>query len=272
MQGRFTSCDPVNLTKRHIVNPQRWNLYVYVNNNPLALVDPDGRDPQGKGGGRVIDVFLAYEGSNKDVARVRSQIREQTRGSNARIRVYGEDGSNANNVNWSLKSGERRTTIVVAHSDYGSAVEIGGRNADGAPRLGATRVGLVQGEITAQGVLTYDANGTPYEVRSQIKAENFFLFSCRISPDTAQSIANRMESGGSLIINDGGDDGNCAQGVAINMAVISAVDIANGGTAESAAQNLQAENQRAVGGNNMPANSQQGDTIVIYHPEKKLQE
>jgi RHS repeat-associated protein len=43
-QGRFTSTDPVMLTKTHIVNPQRWNLYTYTANNPLNRLDPDGRD------------------------------------------------------------------------------------------------------------------------------------------------------------------------------------------------------------------------------------
>jgi hypothetical protein len=28
----------------HILNPQRWNMYAYAVNNPLAYVDPDGRD------------------------------------------------------------------------------------------------------------------------------------------------------------------------------------------------------------------------------------
>ena len=65
-QGRFTSCDPVTLTKRHIVNPQKWNLYIYVLNNPLALVDPNGRDDQGKGGGKTIDVFLNFAASERN--------------------------------------------------------------------------------------------------------------------------------------------------------------------------------------------------------------
>lgn len=43
-QGRFTSPDPVN-AGAHLVNPQSWNAYAYVNNRPLSLVDPNGFEP-----------------------------------------------------------------------------------------------------------------------------------------------------------------------------------------------------------------------------------
>jgi RHS repeat-associated protein len=42
--GRFTSPDPLDANIIRILNPQRWNKYAYVVNNPLALTDPDGRD------------------------------------------------------------------------------------------------------------------------------------------------------------------------------------------------------------------------------------
>ncbi len=40
--GRFTSVDPENAGADPEF-PQTWNAYAYVNNNPLKLVDPDGR-------------------------------------------------------------------------------------------------------------------------------------------------------------------------------------------------------------------------------------
>jgi len=40
--GRFMSPDSVGYTRR--ADPQRWNLYAYVSNNPLSRTDPDGHD------------------------------------------------------------------------------------------------------------------------------------------------------------------------------------------------------------------------------------
>ena len=41
--GRFTSVDPLLLIEAAIKNPQTWNRYAYVANNPLRYTDPDGR-------------------------------------------------------------------------------------------------------------------------------------------------------------------------------------------------------------------------------------
>jgi len=47
--GRFMSPD-TPFVDQHAENPQSWNLYTYVRNNPLANIDPDGectKDSQG---------------------------------------------------------------------------------------------------------------------------------------------------------------------------------------------------------------------------------
>jgi RHS repeat-associated protein len=41
--GRFTTIDPVYTWQENLEDPQRWNRYAYVRNNPLKYVDPDGR-------------------------------------------------------------------------------------------------------------------------------------------------------------------------------------------------------------------------------------
>jgi RHS repeat-associated protein len=43
-QGRWISPDPAGMKSARPLNPQSWNRYAYVNNNPLALVDPKGLD------------------------------------------------------------------------------------------------------------------------------------------------------------------------------------------------------------------------------------
>lgn len=48
-QGRFTSPD-VPLLDQHPEDPQSWNLYSYVRNNPLRFVDPTGQTCRKSGG------------------------------------------------------------------------------------------------------------------------------------------------------------------------------------------------------------------------------
>ena len=43
-QGRWISPDPSGRAAVRLTNPQSWNRYAYVNNNPLRLVDPKGLD------------------------------------------------------------------------------------------------------------------------------------------------------------------------------------------------------------------------------------
>ena len=42
--GRFMSPDPVFATVDRLADPQQWNMYSYVRNNPLSLTDPTGLD------------------------------------------------------------------------------------------------------------------------------------------------------------------------------------------------------------------------------------
>jgi RHS repeat-associated protein len=45
IHGRWPSPDPAGISAVRLRNPQTWNRYAYVNNNPLKLTDPMGMDP-----------------------------------------------------------------------------------------------------------------------------------------------------------------------------------------------------------------------------------
>lgn len=49
-QGRWISPDPAGLSATDPANPQSWNRYAYVGNNPLALLDPTGLGADCPGG------------------------------------------------------------------------------------------------------------------------------------------------------------------------------------------------------------------------------
>jgi len=42
--GRFSSADPKMLSAQRVIDPQQWNMYSYVRNNPFVAVDPDGKE------------------------------------------------------------------------------------------------------------------------------------------------------------------------------------------------------------------------------------
>src|ERR1700733_5752337 len=43
--GRFMSPDPIHLMKEKLTDPQQWNMYSYVRNSPLKMVDANGKWP-----------------------------------------------------------------------------------------------------------------------------------------------------------------------------------------------------------------------------------
>jgi hypothetical protein len=61
--GRFLSADP---TVPNPYNPQAYNRYAYVYNNPLGLIDKNGFEPRGPDGGFVYGEGSASLGSTSD--------------------------------------------------------------------------------------------------------------------------------------------------------------------------------------------------------------
>jgi len=67
--GRFTTIDPV---KGKSTDPQSLNRYVYVKNNPLTLIDPDGR--------QWVDLLLWFGADSSDVMNMKQDSYELSAG------------------------------------------------------------------------------------------------------------------------------------------------------------------------------------------------
>src|SRR5207249_11405424 len=54
-QGRWLTPDPAGKKAVHLGDPQTWNMYAYVRNNPTTLTDPSGLDVWLQGCGEESD-------------------------------------------------------------------------------------------------------------------------------------------------------------------------------------------------------------------------
>jgi len=259
-QGRFTSVDPANITGRHVVNPQRWNLYVYVNNNPLALFDPDGRDPQGKAG-RTIDIFLTFKPTDREYTKTRKGrvydkgpdydgLKERGRKAGFNVVVHQLSGSDAQTVTNSLMTSE--VTSIVGH---GAGPTVG--------KFTAVAVPLNGSEIGPGGVrpTTTDSHGTITPVGPQtdppmVNATVTGLFTCN-SADKLPQQFTLLDTNQSMIVNTGGNDGLTTVGTLEN-ANYSFVDtyIATNGNVTKSTEAA----QRVVDASPLPVN-RDGDKI-----------
>jgi RHS repeat-associated protein len=71
--GRFLSVDPVMNVETALREPQSWNRYSYVTNNPLKYTDPDGREKTIYFFGGLLHRWTAYE----EVSDLRGFVKSQ---------------------------------------------------------------------------------------------------------------------------------------------------------------------------------------------------
>ena len=121
--GRFMSTDAKQFTARHLAMPQKWNKYAYVQNNPLASIDPDGLDDY------KIFIGDAAVGGNW----ARAQAVAEAHGHTFQI-FRGKDAS-IENYNKAL-SGASNRVVFIGHTTHDpttekvNAIELGnGRSA-----------------------------------------------------------------------------------------------------------------------------------------------
>ena len=227
--GRFTSCDPAKFEKGHLVNPQRWNFYVYVINSLLSLRDPDGRQDEGVGGSRVIDVFIP-DPNLVDVQKVKAAVEEIKRKTFIEINVFEGEEVGLESVYKSLQRAGG-TTILATHSVGGN--KFGG---DKGPFIG-DMIWLRDGFLGNKGLT--DVAGENKHGGFRIKAENFIAISCNLRDDDAATIAKRLTNKtGNFVFSTGGRDGTCSGSTETDMTIAAIRVLANQKAISPTANNI----------------------------------
>ena len=91
-QGRFTSADPIVLSRNRLVDPQQLNLYGYVRNNPLIFIDVTGEE--------ITVVEAQTPDQKKAVESAIATLRDQSNTANQIFALYAgpKDSSSSLNV------------------------------------------------------------------------------------------------------------------------------------------------------------------------------
>jgi RHS repeat-associated protein len=105
--GHFLSPDPKVMTARHVANPQKWNKYAYVINNPLMRFDPDGMDD--------YVVFRAFSGMNAKQWAAAEKAITSSRDSQGRLNTFHMGALTAEAFNKALSTPDTHV-IFVGHS------------------------------------------------------------------------------------------------------------------------------------------------------------
>lgn len=229
--GRFTSRDAITNTKYHIVNPQKWNAYSYVLNNPLILVDPDGNQEEGKGGPKTIDVFLVFSpdarGKTKEGKPNPPPDWKGLSNKNYKVRVFEQAESTAANIANSTANSDAVVIIGDSQGDMGS------------DRFTATSISAYGNRLTENGV-EWDplfpnavGGGIPsFTPKPEVNADVVCVITCNSvgltnvftfkNPDTV------------FVGNDGGRDGQTAANEAEWGGFVFVRALINGATPEEA--------------------------------------
>src|ERR1022692_500765 len=105
--ARFYSPDPVGIMKQKLIDPQQWNMYTYVRNNPLRFIDPFGMYTCDGTKAFCARVKAAY-GQTQKAAAAAEKGSDQQKQQNKVLTFLGKPGE-ANNVSikpGSLSAGE----------------------------------------------------------------------------------------------------------------------------------------------------------------------
>jgi len=221
--GRFMSPDPLASSARPM-EPQTWNRYAYVHNNPLAFADFEG----------LVDYFV-FRPLAKGDGRAWTAIKNEARPGDHVITYNGEAAS-AKQFNTALESKDA-VVVFAGHTVHNQAevtgaVLLGGNTPVGNPNV-------VAGSADAQGVF----DQATVAVSGDVKANSVALFGCN-SQDLAGQYSNTNFTGTAPDTNTAAED---AGGAAYTDTLVRGGDLgaatksaatAMGATTEKANQNL----------------------------------
>jgi RHS repeat-associated protein len=178
-QGRFTSPDPLFASGRG-ANPQTWNRYAYVLNNPLALVDPTGlivaNAAQHKKGTkqtqqpRTIYVFVTFDKDEQSTPITPND---------KKMKPFNVAGPNFQDL---AKNAPKGTTVKVIEGDAATVSAF--KNALQDPNAaGVFFIGHATGQFDEKGNFSADglhlADGTfKQEDSVEVQAQTVGIFAC----------------------------------------------------------------------------------------------
>jgi RHS repeat-associated protein len=157
-QGRFSSPDPL-LNSGRPDNPQSWNRYIYVSNNPLKYIDPTGLFEWDAtlGGSLNDDELRRSAGKNRNLRRQANSIIDQR-----------------NAIRHELKRLAKSHDVALQEA----AIAINAENVDNGVKIsmGSVKPGTSAQEMHSN-PLTIDSQGNPeLEIRVQPGASGASLF------------------------------------------------------------------------------------------------
>jgi hypothetical protein len=158
------SPDAAMTLKRILPNPQRWNRYAYVINNPMANFDPDGLED--------FAVFLTYSAADRGghPAANWSKIQSDAKAHGNNVFIFqggsGPKGANAANFQKALSSGQ--TTVVIGHTDL----------ADTGSGTGARAQAVHFGDSSVGNPLLQRADGATTSAPASTSGGTVAIFGC----------------------------------------------------------------------------------------------
>ena len=82
--GRFSGTDPYLIHEKKFSNPQIWNMYSYVGNNPLKYIDPNGE---------ILEIQGDEEARQRALEAVRNGLRKEDRDKVLIVEGNGKNGT-----------------------------------------------------------------------------------------------------------------------------------------------------------------------------------